>query len=65
MNRRKIKRQIKKINDARFIRMALSSLTLIRRWGRYNNKNSKLNMRILTENFYRNGKLLDITQAYC
>lgn len=58
MNRRKIKKAIKKTNDKRFIKVSLRSLYLIRSWEKSNQPNSKLNMRILTGNFYRNGKTL-------
>jgi len=55
MNRRKIKKAIKKVDDARFIKIALTSLKLMRKWEKLKHRNSKSNMRILTKNFYRNG----------
>lgn len=58
MNRRKIKKAIKKVNDFKFRKIALSSLKLIRTWEKLKHKNSKSNMRILTNNFYRNGEFI-------
>ena len=58
MNRRKIKKAIKKVDDFRFRKIALSSLKLIRVWGKLKHRNSKSNMRILTNNFYRNGEFI-------
>jgi hypothetical protein len=56
MNRRKIKKQIKRVDDFKFKKNALISLKLIKFWGNFNHRNSKSNMKILTHNFYRNGK---------
>jgi len=58
MNIRKIKKELKKPihNDIRHT--GLMSLQLIRRWSKINHYNSKSNMRILTQNFYRNKKFL-------
>ena len=58
MNRRKIKKAIKKVDDVKFQKRAFSSLRLVRVWEKSNHPNSKSNMKILTNNFYRNGKLL-------
>lgn len=58
MNIRKTKKAIKKINDVRFQRIALSSLKMIRQWSRIIHVNSKSNMKILTRNFYRNGEFI-------
>ena len=58
MNRRKIKKAIKKVDDTRFVRLALKDLKLIRTWDKLKHKNSKSNMMILTKNFYRNGKFI-------
>jgi len=58
MNRRKIKKAIKKVDDARFQKIALSSLRLLRVWEKLKHRNSKSNMRILTKNFYRNGEFI-------
>jgi len=58
MNRRKIKKAIKKVDDERFVKIALNSLKLMRTWEKLKHRNSKLNMRILTRNFYRNGKFI-------
>lgn len=58
MNRRKIKKAIKKVDDARFVKIALSSLRLMRTWEKLKHRNSKSNMKILTNNFYRNGKFI-------
>jgi hypothetical protein len=58
MNRRKIKKAIKKVDDFRFRKIALSSLKLIRVWEKLKHRNSKSNMRILTNNFYRNGEFI-------
>ena len=58
MNRRKIKKAIKKVDDTRFVRLALKDLKLIRTWEKLKHKNSKSNMMILTKNFYRNGKFI-------
>lgn len=58
MKRRKIKKAIKKVDDAKFQKIALSSLKLIHVWEKKNHRNSKSNMRILTNNFYRNGEFI-------
>ena len=58
MNRRKIKKQIKKVDDAWFVKMALKSIKMIRVWEKIDHRNSRSNMMILTQNFYRNGKFL-------
>jgi hypothetical protein len=58
MNRRKIKKEIKKVDDFRFRKIALSSLKMIRVWEKLKHRNSKSNMRILTNNFYRNGEFI-------
>jgi hypothetical protein len=58
MNRRKIKKAIKKDDDLMWVKRALSSLKLLRTWEKIKHKNSKSNMRILTNNFYRNGKFI-------
>lgn len=58
MNRRKIKKQIKRSDDARFKKIALNSLKMIRVWEKLCHENSKSNMRILTNNFYRNGEFI-------
>ncbi len=58
MNRRKIKKAIKKDDDLMWVKMALSSLKLMRTWEKLKHRNSKSNMRILTNNFYRNGKFI-------
>jgi len=57
MNRRKIKKQIKRVTDKRFVRNALNDLKLIRTWEKIKHHNSKSNMRIITRNFYYRGKL--------
>ena len=53
MNRRKIKKEIKKVDDERFARLALKDLKLIKVWEKLKHLNSKSNMRIITRNFYR------------
>jgi hypothetical protein len=58
MNRRKIKKAIKKVDDFKFRKKALSSLKLIHTWEKLKHPNSKSNMRILTNNFYRNGEFI-------
>lgn len=58
MNRRKIKKAIKKDDDLMWFKRALSSLKLMRTWEKLKHRNSKSNMRILTNNFYRNGKFI-------
>lgn len=58
MNRRKIKKAIKKDDDLMWVKRALSSLKLMRTWEKLKHRNSKSNMRILTNNFYRNGKFI-------
>lgn len=58
MNRRKIKKSIKKVNDIFFVKEALNDIKLIRTWEKLKHDNSKSNMRILTNNFYRNGKFI-------
>lgn len=58
MNRRKIKKEIKKVNDVLFVRRTLRWLKQIRTWEKLKHPNSKSNMRIITGNFYRNGKLI-------
>ena len=59
MNRRRIKKQVKKLDDYRLRVNALRSLKLIRYWSNRDHENSKGNMKILTGNFWRNGKFLD------
>jgi len=56
MNIRKTKKAIKNLDDKRLRRVALSSLKLIKQWSNIDHPNSKNNMRILTRNFWRNGK---------
>jgi len=58
MNRRKIKKAIKKDDDFLWVKRALRSLGLLRTWEKLKHNNSKSNMRILTNNFYRNGKFI-------
>lgn len=58
MNRRKIKKQIKKVDDVWFKNQAMHSLKMIRYWEKYDSPYSKQNMRVLTHNFYHRGKLL-------
>jgi hypothetical protein len=55
---RKMKKKVKATNDELFIRRAMSDFRLIKQWSKIDHPNSKSNMKILTENFYRNGKLL-------
>jgi len=54
-----MKKAIKKLHCKIFKREALYSLKLIKTWSRIKHQNSKTNMMILTENFYRNGKFID------
>lgn len=65
MNRRKVKKQLKKflkdetdIKHANRIRLMISSLKLMKYWEKSKHPNGKSNMKILTENFYRNGEWL-------
>ncbi len=59
MNIRKVKKEVKKIvDDPRLIRITLTSLKQIRQWSCINRPNSKNNMKILTRNFWRNGKFI-------
>lgn len=58
MKIRKIKKEIKKTGDKRFIRMAMHSLKLLLKWSKIDHRNSKSNMKILQENFLRNGKFI-------
>ena len=51
MNRRKIKKQIKKSDNAKFVNTALNTLHLIRVWEKKKHENSKLNMKALSFNF--------------
>jgi hypothetical protein len=44
MNRRKIKKAIKKLDDPQLIKIALSSLKLLRTWEKLKHSNSKSNM---------------------
>jgi hypothetical protein len=55
MNIRKTKKEIKKLDDDRFIKTSLKSLKYIKQWSKKDHQNSKSNMRILTGNFWRNG----------
>ena len=62
MNRRKVKKQLKKFlkeeTDERCknrIRGSIRSLKLMKYWEKSKHPNGKSNMRILTGNFYRKG----------
>jgi len=58
MNIRKIKKSIKKLDDIRFKKIALTSLKKIKQWSKIDHNNSKSNMKILQSNFWRNGKFI-------
>lgn len=62
MNRRKIKKELKRLleltDDKRYIKHALKDLKLIRVWEKTKHENSKSNMKILTNNFYKYGKFI-------
>ena len=58
MKIRKIKKQLKLTNDEWIIKVGLDSLKLIRKWAKINHSNSKSNMKILTNNFYRKRKII-------
>lgn len=66
-----MKKAVKKINDKPFLRMALESLRLIRKWSAWKKKHpgsdiknkreqwtSQTNIRICQRNFYRNGQFV-------
>lgn len=55
MNRRRIKKEIKKLKCEIFKRQALSSLRLMHYWSKSDHSNAKANMRICTGNFWTNG----------
>lgn len=57
MKLRKMKKQAKKLDDARLKRIALMSLRKIKTWSKIDHHNSNSNMKILTKNFTRNGKV--------
>ena len=59
MNIRKIKKELKKTNDTKFIKIGLFSINRIRKWAKIKHYNSKSNMKILTKNFYYNGKFIN------
>ena len=56
MNIRKMKKAIKKLDDERFKKIALTSLKKIKQWSKIDHPNSKNNMKILQGNFWRNGR---------
>ena len=56
MNIRKMKKAIKKLDDERFKKIALTSLKKIKQWCNIDHQNSKSNMKILQGNFWRNGR---------
>tara|TARA_B110000858_G_C17411457_1_gene296939 strand:+ start:147 stop:323 length:177 start_codon:yes stop_codon:yes gene_type:complete len=56
MNIRKVKKQVKKLDDWQLKGIALMSLRGIKKWAKINHRNNKSNMKILTGNFYRNGR---------
>ena len=58
MKIRKIKKEAKKLKDWRLKNIALSSLKGIKTWSNIDHHNSKSNMKILTCNFFRNGKFI-------
>ena len=51
-----MKKAIKKLDDERFKKIALTSLKKIKQWSNIDHQNSKSNMKILQGNFWRNGK---------
>lgn len=57
MKIRKVKKAIKKLDNKIAIRRGLSSLNLLKKWSKIDHPNSKSNMRILTGNIYRKGRL--------
>lgn len=59
MKIRKIKKDIKNLNDKIFKSEALKSLKLIKKWSCINDENSKRNMNILTQNFIRKGSFIN------
>lgn len=59
MNIRKTKKEINKLECLTFKNEALKNLNLIKIWSRIKHKNSKSNMSILTNNFYRNGSFIN------
>ena len=59
MKIRKIKKAIKLLKCKTFRRYALKDLKLIRVLAKSNHKNKKYNIRILTNNFYRNGRFIN------
>lgn len=56
MNIRKIKKMIKKLDDVKSKKIALSSLKMINQWSKIDHPNSKSNMKILQGNFWYKGK---------
>ena len=59
MNIRKMKKAINKLDCKIFKHKALKSLKLIKTWSRIEHQNSKSNMMILTQNFWRKGKFIN------
>ncbi len=59
MKIRKIKKEVKKLDDEIFKKEALEWLKKIKVWSNYNHVNSKSNMKILTKNFMRNKKFIN------
>jgi len=59
MNIRKIKKEVKKLDDEIFKKEALKWLRKIKVWSNHDSINSKSNMRVLTKNFMRNKKFIN------
>jgi hypothetical protein len=59
MKIKKMKKEIKKLKCKVFKKKSLQSLNLIKIWSKINHDNSKKNMKILTQNFFRNGKFIN------
>lgn len=58
MKIRKVKKIIKKVYEPKFVKIRLKDLKLISIWAKINHVNSKINMKILTGNFYRKGQFI-------